>query len=79
MYSSKSQLGEKIPEANQYIDEQLQWLEGSGQTASTEELQTKLQEVQTWLQSKVQAAGGMPNSQAPPQQTAEMPDVDEID
>jgi L1 cell adhesion molecule like protein len=79
LYSSKSQLGEKIPEANQYIDEQLQWLEGNGQTASTEELQAKLQEVQTWLQSKAQAAGGMPNNQAPPQQTAEMPDVDEID
>merc|ERR1719330_368622 len=69
LYSSKQQFGDKIPEANEYLDGQIEWLESSGESASTEDLQSKIQEVQTWLRTKVQAGG----CGTAPQNTAEMP------
>merc|ERR1719483_1359785 len=80
LYQSKSQIGEKIPAANDYLDTQIEWLENDGDTATTEELQAKTQEVQTRLQQIVQEAGGMGAPQGGDgAETNEMPDIDEID
>merc|ERR1719428_1700936 len=83
LYQSKQQIGEKIPAVNEYIDEQINWVSSEGQTASTEELQAKIKEVQDYIQQQVQAAGGMPGGAAggaqPQADNNDMPDIDEID
>jgi len=77
LYQGKNQFGEKVPALNEYLDEQISWLESFGDSASTDELKAKLEEVQSTIQAKMQEAGGA--GTAPPNQTQEMPEVDEID
>jgi len=72
LYQTKNQFGEKIPEVGNFVDEQLSWLENRGHEASTEELQEKLQEVQSTVQQLVGSAN-------PQQDTNDTPDIDEID
>jgi len=74
LYQAKTQLGEKIPEAKTYIDEQIAWLD-SNQNASVEEYTAKSQEVQQKLQSFVPASGQAP----PPDAQQQGPEIDEID
>jgi len=80
LYTSKSQIGEKVPAVNDYLDEQISWVEENGDSATTEELQAKTTEIQTRLQQIIQENGGM-QGEAPgaPAADAEMPDIDEID
>lgn len=75
LYQAKGQLGDKIPEAKAYIDEQISWLE-ENQDASTETYTEKSKEIQQKLQSFApQAAQGAPEGAAP----EKGPDIDEID
>merc|ERR1719461_1591835 len=76
LYQAKQQLGDKIPEANSYIDEQIQWLDGH-QDSTVEEYTAKSKEVQEKLQSFAAAAGAAPGQSAPAPENA--PDIDEID
>jgi len=79
LYTSKAQLGEKVPAVNDYLDEQINWVDDNGDNATAEELQAKTQEVQARLQEIIQQAGGMPGGDAPAGGQEEMPDIDEID
>jgi len=79
LYQTKNQFGEKIPEVNTYIDEQISWLEDRGQDATTEELEQRMKEFQDHIQEIVRQQNGGSASGAPPQDVNEMPDVDEID
>lgn len=74
LYQAKTQLGEKIPEAAAYLDEQIQWLEAN-QDGTVEEYTAKSKEVQEKLQTFVPAAGAAP----PPEASQNAPDIDEID
>lgn len=74
LYQAKTQLGEKIPEAAAYLDEQIQWLEAN-QDGTVEEYIAKSKEVQEKLQTFVPAAGAAP----PPEASQNAPDIDEID
>jgi L1 cell adhesion molecule like protein len=74
LYQAKTQLGDKIPDAKTYIDEQIAWLE-SNQDATVEEYTAKSTEVQQKLQSFVPAAGQAPAPDAQQQG----PEIDEID
>lgn len=74
LYQTKNQFGEKVPQVNEYIDQQLLWVEDNSE-ASTEELKAKTKEVQDKIQQIVSAA----QQQQAPQQHPSQPDVDEID
>merc|ERR1712157_637027 len=56
LYQTQQQLGEKIPEINEYCDAQINWVEENPE-ASTEEYQAKMKEVQEFIQQKAQSAG----------------------
>merc|ERR1719461_481658 len=79
LYQTMQQLGEKIPEVNEYCEQQIQWIE-ENQHASVEDFQAKMKEVQEFIQQKAASAGagGVPptGGSAEP---ADMPDIDEID
>jgi len=78
LYQSQQQLGEKIPEINEYCSTQINWVEDNPE-ATTEEYQAKMKEVQEWIQQKAASAGA---GGAPPtggSEPADMPDIDEID
>jgi L1 cell adhesion molecule like protein len=75
LYQAKGQLGDKVPEAKAYIDEQIAWLEDN-QDGTTEAYTEKSKEIQQKLQSFApQAAQGAPEGAAP----EKGPDIDEID
>merc|ERR1712117_864437 len=81
LYQSQNQLGEKMPELNDYLNEQIEWVANHpDETAET--YQAKMKEIQTRIQEMAQAAGGMPQGPgtggAPPADNADMPDIDEI-
>merc|ERR1712062_429623 len=78
LYTSKSQLGEKVPAVNEYLDAQIDWIENNGDSATTEELQAKTQEVQARLQEIIQQNGGQPGAPTDGGDQ-DMPDIDEID
>jgi len=78
LYTSKSQLGEKVPAVNEYLDAQIEWIENNGDSATTEELQAKTQEVQARLQEIIQQNGGQPGAPTDGGDQ-DMPDIDEID
>eukprot|EP00494_Astrolonche_serrata_P031909 UN32178 len=77
IYQAKNQFESKIPALKEYLDKQILWLEDNP-NATTEEYNKKTQEIQAEIQKMAQAQGGAPG-QAPPQEDAPMPDVDEID
>jgi len=79
LYQTQNQLGEKIPEVSDYCQTQIDWLE-SNPDCTTEEYQTKMKEVQEFIQQKAASAGA--GAGAPPtggSEPADMPDIDEID
>jgi len=83
LYQSQNQLGEKMPELNDYLNEQIEWVSNNPEE-TTEVYQEKMKEIQAFIQQKVQEAGGMPQGPggeegAPPADNADMPDIDEID
>merc|ERR1712096_476604 len=59
LYQTQNQMGEKVPGIKEYIDTQITWVD-ENPNATTEEYQTKMQEVQTFIQQEMQKAGGMP-------------------
>jgi len=81
IYQSKNQLAEKVPSLKEYLDKQILWVEDN-QNATTEEYNAKTKEIQEYIQAEMAKQGGMPGGAptgAPPQETTDMPDVDEID
>jgi len=79
LHQTQQQLGEKLPEVNDYITQQLDWL-NDHPDETTETYQEKMKEVQAFIQEKAQAAGaGAPPTGGPSTEPADMPDIDEID
>merc|ERR1719167_2098400 len=76
LYQTKNQLGEKIASVNEYCDEVIQWLESNDETASTEELQAKMKEVQDFIQAEVAKNGGAPPAGGAPGQPDMPNDID---
>merc|ERR1712062_469282 len=52
---------EKNPAVKKYVDEQIAWFESSGESATTEELNSRMQELQKFLQAEVQKSGANPH------------------
>jgi len=79
LYQSKSQYGEKMPNVAEFLDKKILWIEDNPD-ASIEEINKQMKEVQEYLQAEVAKAGGAQgNPQAPPQESQNMPDIDEVD
>merc|ERR1712176_363459 len=53
LYQSQNQLGEKMPELNEYLNEQIEWV-GNHPDETTETYQEKMKEIQAFIQQKVQ-------------------------
>jgi len=52
---------EKNPAVKKYVDEQIAWFESSGESATTEELNWRMQELQKFVQAEVQNSGANPH------------------
>merc|ERR1712176_1621156 len=78
LYQTMQQLGEKIPEVNEYCEQQIQWIEDNA-GSTVEQFQAKMKEVQEFIQSKAAAAGGQMPPTGGSAEPADMPDIDEID
>merc|ERR1719378_33876 len=52
---------EKNPAVKKYVDGQLEWFESSGESATTEELKAKMQDLQKFVQAEVQKSGANPH------------------
>merc|ERR1719210_2015564 len=52
---------EKNPAVKTYVDEQLAWFETSGESATTEELNARMQDLQKFVQAEVQKSGANPH------------------
>merc|ERR1719493_106086 len=52
---------EKNPAVKKYVDEELAWFESSGESATTEELNSRMQELQKFVQEEVQKSGANPH------------------
>merc|ERR1719166_495845 len=63
---------EKNPAVKKYVDEQLAWFESSGESATTEELNSRMQDLQKFVQAEVQKSGANPHG-------AGSMDADELD
>jgi len=63
---------EKNPAVKKYVDEQIAWFESSGESATTEELNSRMQELQKFVQAEVQKSGANPHG-------AGSMDADELD
>merc|ERR1719461_2371585 len=48
---------EKNPAVKKYVDEQIAWFESSGESATTEELNSRMQDLQKFVQAEVQKSG----------------------
>jgi len=59
-YQTQQQF-EKNPAVKKYVDEQLEWFESSGESASTEELNSRMQDLQKFVQAEVQKSGANPH------------------
>jgi len=59
-YQTQQQF-EKNPAVKKYVDEQLEWFESSGESASTEELNARVQDLQKFVQAEVQKFGANPH------------------
>jgi len=68
-----SQQFEKNPAVKKYVDEQIAWFESSGESATTEELNSRMQDLQKFVQAEVQKSG------ANPQGAGSTDEVDELD
>jgi len=79
LYQSINQIGEKVPSVKEYCEKTLEWVEENGETASTEELQAKMKEVQDFIQAEVAKNGGAPPAGGAPGQPDMPNDIDEID
>jgi L1 cell adhesion molecule like protein len=78
LYQTQQQLGEKIPELNEYLTTQIDWVNDNPDEV-TEVYQEKMKEVQAYIQEKAQAAGAGAPTGGPSTEPADMPDIDEID
>jgi len=72
-YQTLNQFGEKVPSVKKYVDDLLQWLEDSGETAPTEAFKAKTQDLQKFVQAEVQKSGVNPNADGAAEE------VDELD
>jgi len=64
---------EKNPAVKKYVDEQLAWFETSAESATTEELNSRMQDLQKFVQAEVQKSGANPHG------AGSMDEADELD
>merc|ERR1719204_1044114 len=72
LYQVKSEYGSKNPAVDKYCDQGLSWFESEGQTASSDQLKAKLDDLQKFVQQE------MAKTQQGAKPAAE-PEVDELD
>merc|ERR1719244_356246 len=65
---------EKNPAVKKYVDEQIEWFESSGDSATTEELNARMQDLQKFVQAEVQKSGANPHGAG-----SNADEVDELD
>merc|ERR1719229_1849379 len=56
-YQTLQNFGEKTPAVKDYVEKLLAWVEESGESASTDELKSKMQDLQKFVQAEVQKSG----------------------
>jgi len=72
-YQTLQNFGEKIPAVKEYVEKLLEWIEESGESASTDELKSKMQDLQKFVQAEVQKSGV---NQTGPGAGADVEDID---
>jgi len=77
-YTTLDQFGDKVPSVKTYVDNVLAWIESSGESASTEDFQNKMKELQSFVQAEVQKSGVNATGGATAQNMQDA-DVDDID
>jgi len=76
-YQTLQNFGEKIPAVKEYVEKLLEWIEESGESASTDELKSKMQDLQKFVQAEVQKSGV--NRAGPGAPNTSGADVEDID
>merc|ERR1719471_1516738 len=56
-YQTLQQFGEKISSVKEYCEKLLEWIEGAGESTSTDEFKAKMQDLQNFVQAEVQKSG----------------------
>merc|ERR1719436_2073500 len=56
-YQTLQQFGEKISSVKEYCEMLLEWIEGAGESTSTDEFKAKMQDLQNFVQAEVQKSG----------------------
>merc|ERR1719228_1070372 len=76
-YQTLQNFGEKIPAVKEYVEKLLQWIEESGESAFTDELKSKMQDLQKFVQAEVQKSGvNQTGPGAPNMSGADVEDID---
>merc|ERR1719492_200863 len=77
-YQTLQQFGEKVSSVKEYCEKLLEWIEGAGESTSTDEFKAKMQDLQKFVQAEVQKSGVNPTADS---FTGNMEDadIDDID
>merc|ERR1711929_33444 len=76
-YQTLQQFGEKISSVKEYCEKLLEWIEGAGESTSTDEFKAKMQDLQKFVQAEVQKSGVNPTADSTG--NMEDADIDDID
>merc|ERR1719499_685671 len=78
-YQTLQQFGEKVSSVKEYCEKLLAWLEGAGESTSTDEFKAKMQDLQKFVQAEVQKSGVNPTADSFTGNNMEDADIDDID
>merc|ERR1719499_2596961 len=78
-YQTLQQFGEKVSSVKEYCEKLLEWIEGAGESTSTDEFKAKMQDLQKFVQAEVQKSGVNPTSDSFTGNNMEDADIDDID
>merc|ERR550534_2840110 len=78
-YQTLQQFGEKISSVKEYCEKLLEWIEGAGESTSTDEFKAKMQDLQKFVQAEVQKSGVNPTADSFTGNNMEDADIDDID
>merc|ERR1719493_250831 len=78
-YQTLQQFGEKVSSVKEYCEKLLEWIEGAGESTSTDEFKAKMQDLQKFVQAEVQKSGVNPTADSFTGNNMEDADIDDID
>merc|ERR1719495_727635 len=78
-YQTLQQFGEKVSSVKEYCEKLLEWIEGAGESTSTDEFKAKMQDLQKFVQAEVQKSGVNPTAGSFTGNNMEDADIDDID